>query len=367
MIQQITKQHFLTHRLFYRLPRYFWNGIKYQTGRWFYTPKPLFTNITLTHRYNGGSAGNPSTQSSAPAELSQAQILGIIRDPLFASTEKLGLSGGEATLREDLEEITQRTINILPRVKEVELFTDGLDPDRIVQQVKNLISVTRTKDQCVLSVSTYLLDMGPTHNRIFQVPDAVEKVQETINRLQQLQKVVPFYLSATCVVQPANMYDLLPLAYYARHIDLPLNFIPVYPGGGDENSDLIFSAAQNRELISIFTRDISPHLSITDKMIWQDYFKIINGAKRKFPCVMQRNYVNIDTDGSLRLCQADDSFILRQTRESTRTELWESKSAKNLRKLIRSQYCKKCPIYYSADFSLKQQFFYLAGHLNKNR
>jgi MoaA/NifB/PqqE/SkfB family radical SAM enzyme len=353
-----------------KLPVYFWNGIKYHTTDRLFTPKPLTANITLTHRCNSRCITCDRWKNHSPTELEPDQITQIFRNPLFSSINNLSLSGGEAALREDLGEIAQRAVKFLPKLREITLFTNGLEPELITEQVKILLQIARFKEICGVNVYVSVDGINTIHDKIHGIQGAFERVSETINRLQQLQKLVTFNLSARCTVQPLNMYDLLPILNFSRHIALPLSFAPlktsnVFINDREENEFLTFTMAQYRDLNNIFVRDIFPYLTTSNRMFWKDLFLNIGGDERKMPCHMLRYYVNLETDGALRLCDANNSLVLGSCLEVRPDKLWYSGNARKLRKKVKTTYCRKCTIAEYEAFSLSREFFYFACNFRK--
>ncbi len=122
-----------------KLPLYFVRGIKYHAAGRYYTPKPLYSTLRVTRRCDSRCVmcSDWKTQDNGK-ELTPAEIGEIYSNSLFSSLEKFALSGGEATLREDLVQIAQTILDSCPNIREMALLTNGLQPTLVVEKVKEL-------------------------------------------------------------------------------------------------------------------------------------------------------------------------------------------------------------------------------------
>jgi MoaA/NifB/PqqE/SkfB family radical SAM enzyme len=164
------------------------------------------------------------------SELTTEQIRDIFRNQLFTSTEKFALSGGEPVLREDLGEIAQIVLESCPRINELVLLTNGLEPALVSERVKEIIGIANRNRLKKLAVSVSIDGYGEVQERIRRVPRAFDRVSESVTKLKELQQETPFYLSAVCVVQPSNIGDLVELADFGEKLELPITFVPIQVG-----------------------------------------------------------------------------------------------------------------------------------------
>lgn len=74
---------------------------------------------------------------------------------------RLWLSGGEPTLREDLPEIIEMFYRN-NKIKDINMPTNGLKPDRVI---KWLTRIRKNCPECNISISISLDGFGDTHDR----------------------------------------------------------------------------------------------------------------------------------------------------------------------------------------------------------
>jgi MoaA/NifB/PqqE/SkfB family radical SAM enzyme len=350
-----------------RLPVYFIRGIKFQAAGKIYTPKPLTSIVNVTHRCNSRcvmcSYWKKQDQES---NLTLSEIVKIYQSPLFSSLERLSLSGGEATLRDDLREITEGVLEVCPSICQINLSTNGLDTDRVTQQIQGLLDLTSFKRKR-LAIMVSLDGIGPIHESIRRVPRAFERVQKTLQQLKILQRKTPFYLSTNCVVQPGNSDHLVETAEYSQGLGIPLTFSPVCTSNlfMDTQSDkdsLVFSDTQIHGLKNIFNKYMASYLNPSNVPFWQEYFKILAGKKRKLPCFMLYHQVFLESNGDLRICSCDNSLIYGNIRQDNIENIWYSKKTRNLRQKIKRELCPSCTVNCDTAFTFTHEFFYFAGY-----
>jgi MoaA/NifB/PqqE/SkfB family radical SAM enzyme len=337
-----------------KLPKYFVSGIKFHAAGHIYTPKPIFSTISLTPRCNSKCIMCLYWRETENKKLlSPAEIAEIYKNPLFDSLERLTLTGGEPTL------------DVRPHIQEITLCSNGLDPDRVVEKTRSLVDLANSRGIPKFAVSTSIDGYGSMHEQVRRVPRAFEKVSETIRRLQELQKERSFYLSATCVVQPLNIDNLTQISAFCEQIALPLTFVPICTTNthvSDEatRDNLRLTGIQTDKLKSIFSNKLSSNLTLSNLPFWKEYFQIVAGEKRKLPCFMLNHYVQLDSDGSLHTCGADNSLIYGNVKDDSPDVLWFAEKAKAMRRKVEMEYCPSCTIHCNLAFSLTHEFFYYA-------
>ena len=94
---------------------------------------------------------------------------------------RLWISGGEPTLREDLPEILELFYKN-NHIKDVNIPTNGLKPDRIVEWVKRF---RQNCPDCNINVSLSLDGFSTTHDTQRGVPGNFYKALETLRKIQE--------------------------------------------------------------------------------------------------------------------------------------------------------------------------------------
>ena len=367
------KQDQITLRNLMRLPSYFVRGIKFHAAGHFYTPKPLLSTIAVTSRCNSRCIMCQYwKEEGSQKEFTPTEFGEIYRSPVFSSLERIVLTGGEATLREDLVQIAQAILDSCPNIREMVLLTNGLEPNLVVEKVQGLLKLVDLKRLNRFSISVSLDGYGDVHEKIRIVPRAFERTSETIKRLKKLQHETPFYLSSTCVVQPLNIGNLGRLTEFVRELELPITFAPVcvsniFAQDDVTKSSLTLTDDQLDELRIIFAHYLQPNLTASNLPFWREYFTIVNGGKRRLPCFLLHYLASLESDGRLRLCPADSSLVYGNIRDEPPEKIWYSEKAKELRKRVKKHFCPGCTICCDLAFSFTHEFFYYARFLLKEK
>ncbi len=357
-----------------KLPYYIISGAKYHTAGRIHTPKPLYGTLHVIGRCDSKCIMCSSWRKRADErELTLAEIRQIFENPLFSSVEKFSLSGGEPTLREDLAQIAEIILDTCPHIKEVLLQTNGLEPDRVTKRVKEVLAPPRIRKLEKFAVSVSLDGYGDIHEKIRRVPHAFERATETIRKLQELQRANYFYLCSTCVVQPLNLDGLVQLSDYGREIGLPIIFSPVCTSDylvGDAGSKeaVRLTNAQLEVLRGLIEGQLESSLMPSNLPFWREYFKIVGGkGKRSLPCYLRHYCANIESNGMLWMCPADNSLIYGSALDTPPDKLWYSDTAKEIRRRAGKDFCPRCAICCDLAFAFKLEFFYYAGFLLREK
>jgi MoaA/NifB/PqqE/SkfB family radical SAM enzyme len=356
-----------------RLPQYVVSGLKYHLAGRIYTPKPLYATLRVTRRCNSRCVMCSDWRRQWDgAELTASQTREILSNPLFESVQKFALSGGEPTLRDDLVELADTALSCLPKMRSLALLTNGLDPDAVAAKTEGLLKLPGTANLETLSVSVSIDGYGDDHERIRRVPGAFEKVTETLRRLAELQGEHPFYLCATCVVQPWNVKGLVRLSEFCEQTAIPLSFAPVcasefFVEDPASRDSLAFSESDLAEFRSVFERYLEARLTPSNVPFWREYFDIVAGKGRKTPCFLSRHYAGLNSDGTLYMCPAGASPVYGSALDVPPDQLWYSDQADRMRDRVEKEYCPSCTISCDSAFCFRQEFFFYATFLLKER
>lgn len=357
-----------------KLPYYIISGAKYHTAGRIHTPKPLYGTLHVIGRCDSKCIMCSNWRKRADErELTLAEIRQIFENPLFGSVEKFSLSGGEPTLREDLAQIAEIILDACPRVKEVLLQTNGLEPDRVTKRIKELLALPRIHKLEKLAVSVSLDGCGDIHEKIRRVPRAFERVTETIRRLQELQRTNRFYLCSTCVVQPLNLNGLVQLSDFGREIGLPVIFSPVCTSDclvddAGSKEAVRLTDAQLKALKALIEGQLESRLMPSNLPFWREYFKIVGGkGRRNLPCYLRHYCANVESNGMLWMCAADSSLVYGSALDTPPDKLWYSNTAKEIRGRAGKDFCPRCAICCDLAFAFSLEFFYYAGFLLREK
>lgn len=344
---------------------YFISGVKWHAAGRIYTPKPVAAIFAVTHRCNARCLMCSFwKRQDYRKELSINEIREIFSNPLFNTLEKLVITGGEPILREDVVQIAQTVLESCPKLKEISLRTNGLEPGLVTQRVKELLVIFARNNRTIMfSVSVSLDGFGAIHDEIRRVPQAFEMVCKTIERLQILQLETPFYLSSNCVVQPLNIDNLVQLSEFGKNLRLPISFgalclTDYFVDDPSQRNALVLTPEHYKKLKTVLEHELQPNLLPSDVPFWRDYFSIMSGRKKRFPCSWLDHFIRIDSDGTLTICRGDNLVQYGNIREKPPDILWYSEERKLLRNRLKKQVCPSCPFCCDVAGSLAREFFH---------
>jgi hypothetical protein len=169
------------------------------------------------------------------------------------------------------------------------------------------------------------------------------------------------------VVQALNIDELPLLSKFAQEMELPIQFFPVYVFdslSGNDKQQLRMTPEQMEEL-KIFLGSPQYNLTLMWAAFWQDYFRVIRGERRRFPCALLYHNVSLQAEGTLLLCEAHKLMAYDNVHDTPIHKIWYSAKAKMMRERVKSNCCPNCTQACDISFSLGQEFFYFARFLMK--
>jgi len=351
-----------------KLPSLVIKGLGYRMAGSLYTPKPARLGLKVTNRCNARCIMCPGWRmDDGGKELTVSEIREVVSNPLFDSLERFSFGGGEPTIREDLAEIAEVVLDARPGIKRFGISTNGLQPSRVRQQVMSLADITH-KRSVEFSVAVSIDGYRDTHDRIRRVPHAFDKVNETILLLKELRMQLPFNMHLNTVVQQLNISELPQLYEFARELELKIQFIPAIAALLAENDDdrqkLELNPLQIEEM-KLFLNNPQHTMLPVWAAFWQEYFRVIQGGRRRFPCALLYHSVHLHSDGNLFICGVHEPMILGNIHDAPADEIWYSDEAKRIRERVKENYCPNCVNSCDIPFSLGEEFFYFARFLMK--
>ena len=356
-----------------KLLYYFTNGIKYHLAGRYYLPKPAHAALHVTRRCNARCVMcSDWKRHDGDRELTLSEIEETFKNRLFNSLETLALTGGEPTMREDLVEIAQALLKCCPQLKGMLLFSNGLDPDLLLETVQEILSLPDCSSLEKFTISISLDGCGEIHQKIRGFPQAFDRVVESIKRLKELQQKIPFHLCSTCVVQPLNLDNVTMVAKLGQELNLPINFIPVWISNDPleesaEEDTLRLNHRHLENLKSLLEQHLQPCLTLSNIILWQEYFKMAGGESRRLPCFLTHRNVYLDSEGTMYICSVDDSLIYGNIHDKSPDEMWYSKEARRVRGKAKKQVCPNCILCCNVALSLREEYFCAAGLLIKEK
>jgi radical SAM protein with 4Fe4S-binding SPASM domain len=244
----------------------------------------------------------------------------------------LSITGGEPFLRKDIAEIVQGIMKETPFAETI-IFTNGLLPDRIVEQCETILQ--KMPDQKSLSVQVSIDGVGEVHNKIRGMQSGFSRAVETVQLLKKLQKNYPNLrrLETGLVIQPDNVDTLDEVVSFRKEMGLPGGYmiqqnLPYFNSIHPENPVPGYTPEQKNKLIRF-----SRQFSIPGVQKWLN-----NPAKRPLSCYAGYSSFYIDAYGDVYPCVStanNRDFVMGNIRREDLDHIWNSVRAGTVRKMVK--------------------------------
>jgi radical SAM protein with 4Fe4S-binding SPASM domain len=295
-------------------------------------------------------------------DLSVEEVQRIFEDNDFSSLTALTLTGGEPTLRGDLVDLLGIITHACPRLHQVTLATNGLESQRVIEQVKSCLREILDNSSIERFVVQVSLDgIGELHDRIRGVRGFHDRVIETLTLLKEMAREEQrLALKISSTVQPANVDSVHELQELAKGLGIPIRFgalvfSPCYYENTLGNGALRFAPEQATRAAAVFSElaDADPGANV--KFYYRDAARMMLGAQRAQTCMMGYYGFVIEYDGNVYPCvNCEDRTFGNLCKQSFR-ELWWGAHAQAIRCEMRARCCPVCAsICYTLPSNLMQ-------------
>jgi MoaA/NifB/PqqE/SkfB family radical SAM enzyme len=155
----------------------------------------------------------PTKDTLTPEKIEQT-----FSDALFKEVEYVIVTGGEPTVRNDLEEIYLRIHKALPKAT-LQLSTNGLLPGRVIDIVQTVMSHDIRFD-----VGVSLDGIGEEHDKLRGIKGNFEKADWLLHELVELRESQKDKLgvAAGIVISDLTLHSLEGVRAYARRLNINL-------------------------------------------------------------------------------------------------------------------------------------------------
>ncbi len=263
----------------------------------------------------------------------------------------LSVTGGEAFMRDDLEDIIRVFIKN-SKIKRLDIPTSGFDSDLIRRKAVNILSEHRDTP---FRIDVSLDGLEYTHNRIRRNSDAYLNAVKTIRILRELRKKHhQLDISLITTISRNNYLEIEDLSKLVE-ILLPDGewMVNIVRGSGSEviagnnelesykkANDVINLRIKNNRFVGDRGHSIGKWLTAKNSLR-RDIITEISESKRKGGCCAAGSLAGvIFNDGEVRPCESlDVSFGNVRDFDYNLPELWNSHRAKQIREEIQYSNC----------------------------
>jgi MoaA/NifB/PqqE/SkfB family radical SAM enzyme len=305
--------------------------------------KPKWIVFEVTDRCNSRCVHcniwrrEPTKDVLTPEEIEQT-----FNDVLFKDVEYVIVTGGEPTVRRDLEDIYLRIHKALPKAT-LQLSTNGLLPDRVIDVVNTLIM-----HNIRIDVGVSLDGIGEEHDKLRGIKGNFEKADGLLHKLLELRENHKNKLgvAAGIVISDLTLHLLEGVREYAERLNINLteawyNEAPYYDNIGGE------IPVSNKLIEAVESQQSSP--------LQERWLNALRGKSIKFPCFAMYTFFLLKCNGDVTPCLNFSDVKAGNVRENTPTKIWHSSEAKKARKIVRD--CQGCLNSWGAGWSFGSSYY----------
>jgi MoaA/NifB/PqqE/SkfB family radical SAM enzyme len=294
----------------------------------------------------------PTKDPMTPAEINK-----VLSSPLFRNIEFILNTGGEATVRGDLEELFMAEHKALPKAQ-LQLSTNGLLPERVLSLVNYVIN----KD-IPIDVGTSLDGVGDKHDFVRGVNGNFDKVERLLKELTAIKQKHPGMLNVSVgFVLSSLSLPMLPDVrnYLKKEFEIE-PFVQWYNEStfyDNLNSKLV----KNEELLNTvksIPEDMlgGPNL----KKLWLNW---LTGKSVRISCFAMHTFCVMKCNGDIAPCLSKWDVKAGNVRETDPEEVWASAEAIKSRQIVKK--CEGCLNSWGANWSWSSSYYPFVFHYLRN-
>jgi len=276
--------------------------------------------------------------------LTPEEIEKIFSDKLFENVDYVLCTGGEPTVRDDLEEIFLRIHKALPKAT-LQLSTNALLPERTIK-----LANTAMKNNINLDIGVSLDGIGDAHDIIRRTKGNFEKADSLLHELAALRAKHQGKLNvaAGIVVSDLTVDSIYNVREYAKKLNI--DFVEAW-----YNTSSFYGNYNEEDKAKIKEKIIEIVKSQPLSLLQEKWLSWLKGQSIKFPCFAMNTFCVIKCNGDIVPCLSRWDFKAGNARENSPTEVWHSPKAKEIRKSIKK--CKGCLNTWSSGWSFESAYY----------
>jgi MoaA/NifB/PqqE/SkfB family radical SAM enzyme len=305
-------------------------------------------------------------------ELEAGDWLNLLESPIMSKLKELDLTGGEPFLRDDIVELLLGIERLkrgpLRQLCSVAITTNGFLTDKVLRDVGTVIAPL--DDAGVTLVFACGLDaVGKTHDRIRRFKGGWERLNATVEGLQELREKHPsLVLGIKTTVTRYNIDEIEKVCRYAEERGL---FTIISPyiitanryGNMDRENSLAFSAEDLAKLIKFYT---------SARFRWSYYrnelLRFLHSGRMAKPCSAGFNYFFIRSTGALYSCPIIEAPLGNVKDRPFELLIRSPEAAKFRRNILKFPECTACTEPGLERYALPfEGFHYLRQYLRLGR
>ena len=241
-------------------------------------------------------------------DISIEQLQSLVATGFFRHLEIMNISGGEPTLRNDLDQIVKAIHAGAPRLQKVGINSHGFHTERVIHQAR-LISQYCEERELRFSLRVSLDGVGKVHEDVRRIPRGFEKIVETLKGLKAVAKEHEFSLGISSTLMPTNVYDAPNLQKFAEEQGIDIAYYIAWISedsfrNAEEGENLVLDEKAKSFLVDFFKERMKEGSLLDGKLYLYDFLvRLLRGESvRKMPCPFANQGLMMDANGDIHYC-----------------------------------------------------------------
>ncbi|MEI7220556.1 polysaccharide pyruvyl transferase family protein [Pectobacterium carotovorum] len=258
-------------------------------------------------------------------DITVAQLRQGLKNELFSEVASIGFNGGEPTLRDDLCEIVETCIELLPKLKQISLITNGYKYLQVIEQIKKIGALIESKE-IYFDVMVSLDGFESIHDRVRGRTSNFKNSQHVLEFLKTVDYVNNIRIG--CTVIKENAFHLHDLFEYCVKNDLYIKYRQGVPHKRLYTENLIEPYALNFEEKYEFVEFLEGLIEHYETSLMQKYFyrsligQIIYNKPRTAGCDWRHRGATITAKGELAFCAVESKTLMEDISQGDAKEIY---------------------------------------------
>lgn len=272
-------------------------------------------------------------------DVSVKQFELLFKDRVMRQLKSINITGGEPTLRSDLNVLVNMITKHCKNIKEIIINTNGLNTEQVLRRMEEVLSQCDSKIRIFIYVSLDAVDENASVVRGVKL--AAERAIKTIRQLKKLEQKYPnLNVGVACTITSKNLLSIRDVFYFAKRTDVYIDFIMATVNStyidSESKSDQFVVDERTDEIVDFLFSTLEYPKTVSSG----HYFGGLKQNQRSEmkSCILRQGKgILIEADGKIRSCGMTDEVLLG--------DIFWPETFKELGKDVTekmSEYCKKC-------------------------
>lgn len=185
--------------------------------------KPIELQFPITYKCNFDCVMCGMHSLINKKHMSAEEISNVLADKLYQDVQSVGINGGEPFLRLDLIECIGNIVNTLPKLRTINIISNGYCTKKIINDLK-VIKKICTEAKVKLQVSFSLDGIEEMQGFMRGKEDAYDKLVNTIQLIKDNRDMYCDSLMMICTVTKYNIYKIYEVEKWSKEYNIEVSY-----------------------------------------------------------------------------------------------------------------------------------------------